>query len=174
MWCMTLKCRTEVPGERSRTVVRFSYQHDTASSSTSRTKLRPRSDLLPGGCFSPGLPIAFSCRRRPVAINQRRHPKVDLAFDIEMPALIANRHFLPFDFPREFIRAMHPQALVSTSFPPRDLKYPFGLLVNRHSCFFFQSMVSIVCCSTKRSSAFKSNRARPTLRQGNSRLLALR
>ena len=26
MWCMTLKCRTAVPGDSSRTVVRFSYQ----------------------------------------------------------------------------------------------------------------------------------------------------
>jgi hypothetical protein len=41
------------------------------------------------------------------------------------------------------------------------------------SSFSFQSMVSIVCCSMKRSSAFTSNRnARPTLTQGTSRNLA--
>src|SRR5580704_3654787 len=38
MWCMTLKCRTAVPGDRSRTEVRFSYQLPTESPSTSRTK----------------------------------------------------------------------------------------------------------------------------------------
>src|SRR5687767_7451522 len=43
MWCMTLKCRTAVPGDSSRTVVRFSYQRATASPSTSRTNDRPNS-----------------------------------------------------------------------------------------------------------------------------------
>ena len=47
MWCMTLKCRTAVPADSSRTPVRFSYQRCTAMPSTSRTKLRPNSDRIP-------------------------------------------------------------------------------------------------------------------------------
>src|SRR3984885_9581101 len=109
---------------------------------------------------------------RPVPVNQRRHPKVNLPLDIEMPVFVAHRHLLPLDLSGEFIRTVDPQAFVPASFPPTDFKNAIGHLVNRHSCFSFQSMVSIVCCSMKRSSAFTSNRnARPTLRQGTSRTL---
>jgi len=39
MWCMTLKYRTAVPGDKSRTAVRSTYQRPTAWPSTSRTNM---------------------------------------------------------------------------------------------------------------------------------------
>ena len=98
MWCMTLKCRTAVPGDRSRSAVRFSYQRPTATPSISRTKERPNSDRMPSKTlFSRLAERFFDTVMRPVPINQRRHPKVDLPLDIEMPVFIADRHLLPFD-----------------------------------------------------------------------------
>lgn len=47
MCCMTLKCRTAVPGEGSRRAVSFSYQRETATLSTSRTNRLPNSSRMP-------------------------------------------------------------------------------------------------------------------------------
>jgi hypothetical protein len=65
---------------------------------------------------------------RPVPINQRRHPKVDLPLDIEMPVFIAHRHLLSFDFPGELMRAADTQAFVPSSFPLANFKHSFALL----------------------------------------------
>lgn len=70
---------------------------------------------------------------RPVPVEQRRHPEIDLALDIEMPVLIASRHFLALDLFGELMGAVYPHALVATSFPPTDFKQPIGFLVYRHS-----------------------------------------
>jgi hypothetical protein len=96
MWCVTLKCRTEVPHGRTggeflsfgETLIppvdggTVSLPHETAP------KLLP--DVFQNA-FLP-IPRTFSsCHTAPVSVNQRCHPKVDLLLHVQVPVLIPRR-----------------------------------------------------------------------------------
>src|SRR5262245_52019656 len=102
--------------------------------------------------------------------DQGRHLEIHFLLHIQMTILVANRQLLALDLLGQRIRSMHAQAPLPPSFSPTNLVHAFFFLVNRHRAISFQSMVSMLCCSTKRFNASTSNRnARPTLTEGNSR-----
>src|SRR5262249_50426635 len=106
----------------------------------------------------------------PVPVDQRRHPKVQLLLDIQVPVLVPCRHLLSQNLLCQIMRPMYTKALLRPSSLQRIFQTPFASLWIDVLAISFQSIDSIACCSTKRSSAFKSNRSdRPTFTEGSSR-----
>ena len=175
MWCMTLKCRTAVPGDRPRALREIFVpapdccrrQPPGQTVRPIRTRIPSRTALLAARRDLFLLPYCFQYRSISADIRK-------LTSRLISRCRFSSRTdiFFAFDLPGQFIRAVNlrllflPPSLQRTSKTPSDF-------CEWTLCFSFQSMVSIVCCSMKRSNAFTSNRnARPTLTQGTSRNLA--
>ena len=158
MWCMTLKCRTAVPADSPFSSVSPRYQrcNGGAVHFPDKQVAQSRPDAV-RECFSRGHWISsclpYCSQYRSISADIRK-----LTSRLISKCRFSSRAdiFLRQIFFASSCDPCTADASVPPSFPPTDLVDLRRVLCELTSVTFsFQSMVSIVCCSTKRSSAIR-------------------